>query len=62
MTKQIQLHMQLCDCWWQNKGDAGPYGQELEKGKCLCLTSMILGHFKAAINPLSLKSHDFSVG
>lgn len=46
----------------KTKGGAGLYGQELEKGECLWLSSMILDHFKAAINPLPLKSHDFSVG
>lgn len=44
------------------EGGAGSYGQELEKDECLWLSSMISDHFKAAINPFPLKSHDFSVG
>lgn len=44
------------------EGGAGSYGQELEKDECLWLSSVILDHFKAAINPFTLKSHDFSVG
>ena len=46
----------------ETKRGAGLYVQELDKGECLRLSWMILDHFKAAINPLPWKSHDFSLG
>lgn len=54
--KEIQLPMQICCYSWRKKKGTK------ESWRKMSACSLILDHFKAALNPLPLESHDFSVG